>query len=27
LFKEGGYGTFDPLFLNLIASMQALQPD
>jgi hypothetical protein len=22
LFKEGGYGTFDPLFLNLIASMQ-----
>jgi hypothetical protein len=22
LFKEGGCGTFDPLFLNLIASMQ-----
>jgi hypothetical protein len=22
LFKEGGYDTFDPLFLNLIASMQ-----
>jgi hypothetical protein len=27
LFKEGGYGTFDSLFINLIASMQALQPD